>query len=260
MYTIKKEDHTLDQSNKQDTKVVLVTGGARRIGAAIVKTFHHAGYKVLIHCHHSTTEAEQLVATLNNKTPDSAKMIAKDFSKTGACSQLVDATIAWAGRLDVLINNASIFLRTDLQNPDERDWQSLFDIHVKVPFALSCAAKRYLSKEQGVIINMTDIHAQKPLKGYAVYCQTKAALEMQTKVLAREWAPDIRVNAIAPGSTLWPEASNHLSEEDKQKIMKNTLLNGHGNPEPTAQAVLALAENRFITGQILNVDGGRSLC
>jgi pteridine reductase len=254
-----KGEHTLNQANKQERKVVLVTGAARRIGAAIVKNFHQAGYNVLIHCYHSIKEAEQLSAFLNAQVTNTAKVISLDLTDPAAALQLIEAVITWAGRLDVLINNASLFTQTDTQYFDEDHWHSLFNIHVKAPYALSCAAKNYLAQQQGAIINITDIHAQKPLKGYGVYCQSKAALEMQTMSLARDWAPNIRVNAIAPGSTLWPESANRLSAEDKQKVLSKTLLAGHGDAEPLAQMVLALAENSFITGQVLNVDGGRSL-
>ena len=135
----------------------------------------------------------------------------------------------------------------------------LFDTNVKVPFLLSLAARPLLRQQRGAIINITDIHAEKPLLGYSVYCQSKAALEMQTKTLAREFSPEIRVNAVAPGAIAWPEHANRLSSEEQQKIIDKTPLKCHGEPEYVAQAVLALGENPFITGQVLKVDGGRSL-
>jgi pteridine reductase len=249
----------LNQVNKQEAKVALVTGGARRIGAAIVKGLHTAGYKVVIHCRFALNEAHALAVDLNHQRLDSALVLQRELTERGAAQEMMNTVQDWSGRLDLLVNNASVFTRTecDLFNAD--DWQALFDIHVKAPFLLSLAAYPLLKKQQGSIINITDIHAERPLKGYSVYCQSKAALEMQTKALAREFAPEVRVNAVAPGAIVWPEDKNSLSTEEQQKIINKTPLNRHGNPEVIAQAVLALAGNPFITGQILKVDGGRSL-
>jgi pteridine reductase len=249
----------LNRANKQEAKVALVTGGARRIGAAIIKTLHAAGYKVVIHCRFAVNEARALAVDLNHKRMDSALVVTQELMETDAASQLITTTIAWAGRLDLLVNNASVFLRTEQHSFQAEDWQLLFDMNVKVPFLLSLAARPFLVQQRGVIVNLTDIHAEKPLKGYGVYCQTKAALEMQTKALAREFAPEIRVNAVAPGAIIWPENTNSLNAEDQQKIIAKTPLKSHGNPLYIAHAVLALADNPFITGQILKVDGGRSI-
>lgn len=252
-------ENTLIQSNKQAVKVALVTGGARRIGAAIVKSLHQAGFKVLIHCHHSLNEAEALLQILQQNRPDSATLMAKNLEDPQAATELIEETIAWGGRLDLLVNNASTFTPTDLANFEENSWDALFQVNTKAPFLLSLAAYPYLKKQRGVIINLTDIHASQPLKGYAVYCQSKAALMMQTKALAREFAPEVRVNAVAPGAIIWPEHENALSIVAQQKIIAKTPLKQHGDPNYIAQAVLALADNPFITGQILNVDGGRSI-
>lgn len=251
--------HTLNPSAKEDTKTALVTGGARRIGAAIVRKLHAADYKVIIHCHHSLQEAQCLAADLNAHRPHSALVLQKELTAPGAAEEMLTSVQEWTTRLDLLVNNASVFIRTDLTTFADTDWYSLFDIHVKAPFLLCLAARPLLAKHSGAIINITDIHAQKPLKEYSVYCQSKAALEMQTKSLAREFAPEIRVNAIAPGATAWPENFNSLTPEAKEKIIAKTPLKKHGDPDCIAQAVLALAENSFITGQILKVDGGRSL-
>lgn len=252
-------NHTLNQANKQEAKVALVTGGARRIGAAIVKTLHHAGFRVVIHCHNSLQEAHELAAELNHKRLDSAFVLARELNHPDSASEIMESLIDWAGRLDLLVNNASVFIRSEDCSFKEQDWDALFDINVKAPYQLSCAARGFLSKQQGAIINISDIHARKPLKGYAIYCQTKAALDMQTKVFAREFAPHIRVNAVAPGSIAWPEHANALSDEDQKKIIERTALKRHGDPKFIAQAVLSLAENSFVTGQILEVDGGRGL-
>lgn len=244
--------------NKQDAKVALVTGGARRIGAAIVKKLHGAGYKVIIHCHHALNEAHALALALNEQRLDSAFVLQRELTKPEAAQEIMSTITDWAGRLDLLVNNASVFIRTDTTDLLAKDWDILFNTNAKAPFLLSLAARPLLARTQGVIINLTDIHAQKPLSNYAIYCQSKAALEMQTKVLAREFAPEIRVNAIAPGAIAWPEETNSLTREEQQKIIAKTPLKQHGNPDFIAQALLALVENPFITGQILNVDGGRS--
>ena len=169
------------------------------------------------------------------------------------------AAIAWGGRLDLLINNASIFQRSNYAEFSENTWDNLFRTNVKAPFLLSLAARPYLASTLGVIINMTDIHGENPLKDYAEYCQSKAALIMQTKALAKEFAPEIRVNAVSPGAIAWPEQANSLTKEQQAQIIAKTPLKRHGDPVNIAQAVLALAKNSFITGQILKVDGGRSL-
>ena len=249
----------MNLTNKQEAKVALVTGGARRIGASIVKILHQAGYKVVIHCRGSLNEAHALAKSLNNQRIDSAFVLQRELTEPDVPDEIMSTIENWSGRLDLLVNNASVFIRTEGTLFNSADWQNLFDINVKVPYLLSLAAYPLLKKESGAIINLTDIHAEKPLKGYSVYCQSKAALEMQTKSLAREFSPEIRVNAIAPGAVMWPEDANTLSTEEQQKIIAKTPLKKHGNPEYIAQAVLALAQNPFITGQTLSVDGGRSL-
>jgi pteridine reductase len=251
MKSIEKGEHTLNLANKQAAKVALVTGAGRRIGACIAQALHTAGYKVVVHCHHSVAEAEKLVKQLNDLRGDSAFLLVQDLLAPNAAENMLQALKQWVSCLNVLVNNASIFSRTD--------WDTQFAINVQVPYLLSTAAQSLLAQNQGVIINITDIHAQKPLKGYAIYCQTKAALEMQTKALALEFAPEIRVNAVAPGPTLWPEQENSLHEEEKQKIIAKTLVKSFGDPEYIAQAVLGLIENPYISGQILQVDGGRSI-
>lgn len=249
----------MNQSNTQAAKVALVTGGARRIGAAIIKKLHTSGYRVVIHCRSALQESDDLAKHLNEQRLDSAIVLQKEFTEHNAADEIISKINHWAGRLDLLVNNASVFKRTDGQFVNEADWQYLFTVNVHTPFLLSLAARPLLTQYRGAIINLTDIHADKPLKGYSVYCQTKAALEMQTKSLAREFAPEVRVNAVAPGAIAWPEDENSLSKEAQQKIIEKTPLKSHGSPEFIAQAVLALAENAFITGQILKVDGGRSL-
>lgn len=249
----------MNQVNTQDTKVALVTGSARRIGAAIIKYLHGAGFRVVIHCHASQQEAQALCQQLNQARAQSAIVVQQELSEARAAETLLSAVKQWAGRLDVLVNNASLFIRSNEQLFNAGDWQRQFAVNVQAPYILSLAARPLLRQVQGCIINISDIHAERPIKGYAVYCQSKAALEMQTKALAREFAPEIRVNAVAPGAIAWPESANTLSNAEQQQIINKTALKRHGDPSHIAQAVLALVENSFITGQILKVDGGRSI-
>lgn len=249
----------MNHANKQAARVALVTGAARRIGAAIAQDLHQAGFRVAIHCHQSQLEALALARDMNQHRPDSALVLTADLTIKKAAIQLIDETISWAGQLDLLVNNAAVFISTQDNVLDDEQWDALFITNVRAPFWLSQTAYPYLKTKKGAIVNITDIHADRPLKGYSVYCQSKAALSMQTKTLAREFAPNVRVNAVAPGAIVWPEHDNMLSEELQQKIIAKTPLKQHGNPAFIAQAVLALATNPFITGQILCVDGGRSL-
>ena len=250
----------MNQSNTQESRVALVTGAARRVGAAIARHLHQAGFRVAIHCHRSEAEAHLLANELNRNRRDSAHVFLADLMQKDKAYALIDQTIQWAKRLDLLVNNAAVFQRTSFDNPsDDTAWDTLFTTNVKAPFWLSAAANPHLAAQQGAIINITDIHADNPLRGYAVYCQSKAALTMQTKTLAREFAPNVRVNAVAPGAITWPEQDNALSHAEQQRIIEHTPLKQHGSPVFIAEAVLALAQNRFITGQTLRVDGGRSL-
>lgn len=249
----------MNPANTQEAKTALVTGGARRIGAAIVKRLHAAGYNVIIHCRHALAEAHDLAVNLNKQRLNSAFILQRELIEPYAGQEIIATITNWTGRLDLLVNNASVFIRDETTDLNATYWDLQFDTNVKAPYLLSLAARALLAKRCGAIINITDIHAAKPLAGYSIYCQSKAALEMQTKSLAREFAPEIRVNAIAPGAIAWPEHANTLTPEAQQKIIAQTPLKQHGNPEFISQAILMLAENPFITGQILKVDGGRSL-
>ena len=231
--------------------VALVTGAAKRIGAEIVAYLHRAGFRVVIHCHQSQQAGATQVADYNQQRADSAHLVIADLCQSNVASQLVGEVIDWAGQCDLLVNNASIFSKHN------DDWAALFACNVHAPYDLSLAAYPYLVKTQGSIINITDIHAHKPLRGYAAYCQSKAALAMQTRALALEFAPAVRVNAIAPGSIVWPEGDNQLTADRQQRILANTLLKRQGHPRYIAEAVLYLANNDFVTGQRLSIDGGR---
>ncbi len=243
----------------QTNRVALITGAGRRIGATIARYLHTAGFSVAIHCHRSVNDAQRLADELNQLRVDSALVLQADLQQLAALPALFNQLLAWREQLDVLVNNASLFLRTALPAIDPVAAEAMWLTNVQAPFYLSALAYPTLAAVQGCIINLTDVHATKALKGYSDYCQTKAALAMQTISLAREYAPLVRVNAVAPGAIAWPEASNALTVAQQAKIIAKTPLQCHGSPEWVAQAVLSLIDNPFITGQTVSVDGGRSL-
>ena len=253
---MKKEEHPVAGSF---ARVALVTGAARRIGAVIAEQLHRAGFNVVIHCHRSTREARALAQVLNETRSDSARVLVGDLTQQSTAVDLVAQAIDWQGRLDLLVNNASVFIRTPLPGLHEEAWDTMWLTQVKAPFWLSNAAYSALAKQEGSIINITDIHAERPLKDYGLYCQTKAALKMQTEVLAGEYAPRVRVNAVAPGAIAWPEHENALNVKQQAAILAKTPLKRHGDPRWVAHAVLLLVENAFITGQTVRVDGGRGI-
>lgn len=240
------EGYGLKTTHKLKSRVVLVTGAARRIGASIVQYFHQTGYDVVIHCHQALKHAEILAESCNQQRPNSAHVISCDLAQPNERIHLINQC---GPNLSILINNASVFSKTD--------WDTLFNINVRAPYELSLLAAKILKHNRGAIINITDTNADSALKEYPIYIQTKAALNAQTRVLAKELAPDIRVNAIAPGAIAWPEGNNQLTPQQKQHVIEKTLLKQHGDPQYIAQMVHAVAENMFITGQVIRVDGGR---
>lgn len=248
------------QKNPLTSKVALITGAARRIGAAIARTLHDAGMNVILHYNASEEEAIHLSDELNAIRPNSAMAIRADLQLLESENALINqATEVW-GRLDALINNASRFYRTEIGKVTEYAWNDLMGSNLKAPFFLSQAAAPQLAKTKGTIVNITDICVEKPLRDYAIYSVSKSGLDMLTKVLAKELGPDIRVNAVAPGSILWPEGKNSLSDSDKQKIINKITLQRAGQPEDIAKAVLFFVRDAdYITGQVLMVDGGRML-
>ncbi|HCA89404.1 MAG TPA: pteridine reductase [Legionellales bacterium] len=244
-------------SHTQAHPVVLITGAARRIGATIAHFLHQKGMNVIVHYHTSKPCAEDLVASLNQTRLQSACTLQADLSAYHTLDVLISQAVEIWGRLDGLVHNASIFVED--KHLTLADWPKLFAINVYAPMALSYAAWPYLEKQTGSIINITDIHAEKPLKGYAMYCQSKAALSLQTQALAKAFAPSVRVNAIAPGAIMWPEAANELQSSQQQAIIAKTPLKRHGDPHFIAESAYFLLTQPFITGQTLKVDGGRSL-
>ncbi len=248
---------TTDSSELQG-KVALVTGAARRIGAMIARKLHSQGMCVVLHYRSSATDARALRDELNAIRSDSAALLAADLSRTAGFDDLIAQTLAHWGRLDALINNASTFYPTPVGTITGAQWHELIDSNLRAPFFLSQAAARALAKQQGCIVSITDVHAERPLKGYPVYSIAKAGLVMMTRSLARELGPKVRVNAVAPGAILWPE--DDLGDEQQAKILARTALKRQGNPDDIARAVLFLVRDTpYVTGQIIAVDGGRSL-
>jgi len=246
-----------NSSSSLAKKVILVTGAAHRVGAAMVRSLHAEGANIALHYRYSRAAAQALADELNNQRPNSVQLFQADLANTATLPQLInEATQAW-GQLDVLINNASSFYPTPIGEVNETAWDDLMASNLKAPFFLAQSAAPELTKNQGAIINIVDIHADRPLKGHSVYCMAKAGLVMMTKSLARELGPEVRVNAVAPGAILWPEGIDELG---KQEIVGRTALKRSGSPEDIARAVVYLLRDaHYTTGQILAVDGGRTL-
>jgi len=238
--------------------VALVTGAARRIGAECVRHLHQSGLNIVLHYRNSDKEAKHLAQELNQSRPDSVALVQGDLLEIAAIPGLIKQAIAHWGRLDVLVNNASTFYPTPVGEITDNDWDTLIGPNLKAPLFLAQAAADELRRNQGCIVNIADIHAERPLKNYPVYSIAKAGLVMLTKSLARELAPEIRVNAVAPGAILWPEAPHH--EAEHQAIINRTALKREGEPADIARTVEFLVNNApYITGQIIAVDGGRTL-
>jgi pteridine reductase len=239
-------------------QAVLITGAAKRIGAGIARCLHAEGAHILIHFRQSATAAEKLCEELNSSRPNSAACVPGDLLNTAALPALVQTAAKVFGRLDILINNASTFYPTPLGSIQNSQWDDLIGTNLKAPLFLAQAARPWLKQTRGLILNMVDIHAQRPLPDHPVYCVAKAGLVMLTRSLARELGPEIRVNGIAPGPILWP--AGEMDESLKQEIVSKTALQRMGSPEDIAKAALFFAKDApYVTGQILGVDGGRSL-
>jgi pteridine reductase len=241
-----------------DGQVVLITGGARRVGAETVRALHGAGAQILVHYRSSAKAAEALARELNGMRPGSVALYCADLLQEAAPEGLVAAALHEFGHLDILINNASSFYPTPVGQITPRHWDDLMGSNLKAPLFLSQAAAPSLKRQNGLIINMLDIHALRPLKKHPVYSAAKAGLAMLTRSLALELGPEIRVNGIAPGPVLWPESD--MDDGLKREIIAKTALKRHGTPRDVARTVLFLAKDApYITGQIIAVDGGRSI-
>ena len=241
-------------------RAVLVTGGARRIGATIARTLHAAGARVALHCNRSRTEAEALAAELNSSRAGSCVVVQADLLDLAALPRLVDDAAKGLGRLDALVNNASSFYATPFGKIGEREWQDLIGTNLRAPLFLAQAAAPRLRETKGSIVNIIDIHAERPLPDFLVYTVAKSALAGLTRALAVELGPDVRVNGVAPGAILWPDAGKHFDPDERDRIIATTPLERIGSPEDVAGAVkYLLFDAPFVSGQVLAVDGGRSL-
>src|SRR4051812_7308331 len=239
---------------------VLVPGAARRIGAAIARTLHAGGARTVLHCHRSRDEADRLCAELNALRRDSCAVVQHDLLDVQGLPALVERAAGAFGRLDALVNNASSFHATPIGQIDTRQWDDLVGSNLRAPLFLAQAAAPWLARARGAIVNIVDIHAERPLKGFVIYTVAKAGLAGLTRSLALELAPDVRVNGVAPGSILWPDQGKHFPQAEQDRIVSQTPLARVGGPEDIAGAVkYLLFDAPFVTGQILAVDGGRGI-
>lgn len=240
-------------------KVVLVTGGAKRVGAAIVRRLHREGANLVLHYRGSEREANALRSELNAARASSVALVQADLLDVAGLAEIVRNAVNRFERLDVLVNNASTFFPTPVGEMTQANWESLIGANLRAPLFLAQAAAPHLKKTNGVIVNITDIHAERPLKNYVIYSIAKAGLAGLTRSLARELGPEVRVNGVAPGPIAWPEDGS-FDEVARQRVISNTLLKRTGDPEDVAHAVYYLiAQAPYVTGQIIAVDGGRSI-
>lgn len=243
-----------------EDRVILVTGGARRVGAAICRRLHGGGARLVVHYRDSSVDARRLKQTLEQERSNSVALLQADLLDIGTIPQLIDQAVQQFGRLDALVNNASSFFPTPVGEYTEQAWHDLVGSNLKAPLFLSQAAAPHLKRNQGCIIDIIDIHTELPLKRYAIYNAAKGGLAALTRSLAVELAPEIRVNGVSPGPILWPETSEWQDEAMRAHIIDRTLLKRMGEPDDIAQTVnFLIADAPFITGQIIAVDGGRSI-
>jgi len=240
-------------------KVVLVTGGAKRVGAAIVRRLHREGADVMLHYRGSEREANALRSELNAARANSVALVQADLLDLAGLAEIVRNAVNRFDRLDALVNNASAFFPTPVGEMTQATWESLIGTNLRAPLFLSQAAAPHLKKTNGAIVNITDIHAERPLKNYVIYSIAKAGLAGLTRSLARELGPEVRVNGVAPGPIAWPEDGS-FDEVARQRVISNTILKRTGDPDDVARAVYFLiAGAPYVTGQIIAVDGGRSI-
>ena len=236
-------------------KTALITGGAARIGAQIAKTLHKNDFNIIIHCNQSKDKAQLLCDELNLLKEKSAKVVVGNLNNIDSISKIVESVES----IDLLVNNASVFYPLSVDESDSENWDNILDVNLKAPFFLSKGLSQKLKSSEGSIINIIDIHADRPLKKHSVYNISKAGLKMLTLTLAKELAPSIRVNGVSPGSILWPQEGAEISESDKSIMLERIALKRQGSPQDIADTVLFLANSNYLTGQIINVDGGRTL-
>ena len=236
-------------------KTALITGSAKRLGLKIAKVLHKNKFNIIIHYLSSEKEAKNLIAKFNTKRENSAFGLQADLSNIAEITKLTNNIISSFSNLDLLINNASVFYPTSLDDIDIIDWQKIINTNLRAPFFLIKNLAPLLKKSQGSIINITDIYATKPLKNYPIYSISKAGLKMLTKNLALELAPDIRVNSIAPGAILWHKNINNVS--DKKNLISKIPLNRKGSEKDIINAIMYLLTAKYVTGQTITIDGGR---
>jgi len=248
------------ETSQGQGRVVLITGGAKRVGAAICRRLHAAGANLMVHYRTSAKEARALQEELNAVRPDSVALARSDILNLSGLPSLVNDTVERFGQLDVLINNASSFYATPVGEVTEKAWDDLIGTNLRAPLFLAQAAAPHLRKQHGCIVNIVDIHAERPLKNYLVYNAAKGGLVTLTRSLARELGPEVRVNAVAPGAIMWPEDGEWQDEVSRQRIISSSLLKRVGEPDDIARAVAFLViDAPYVTGQILAVDGGRNV-
>lgn len=244
------------QDNALQDKVAFITGGAQRLGATTASCLHQAGMKLVIHYRSSDQAAKALQHKLNKTRTESVALVKGDLLEVDGIQQLVSEAIQAFGRLDAVINNASSFYPTPLDQSSVQNWEDLIGSNLRAPFFVVQQAAKELRKNHGCVVNMVDIHGFRPLKNYSIYSIAKAGLISATKALAKELAPEVRVNAIAPGAILWPE--NDSDQTSQQAILDTTPLRRTGTMEEIAQAIRFLIERAtFTTGHVIPIDGGR---
>lgn len=242
-----------------DHKVVLITGAAVRLGAATARHLHARDWNILVHCRQSRERADELAAELNLKRPGSCHVLQADLARVDDIHKLAQEGCDIWGRMDALINNASSFYPTPVGSITTADWDDLFSSNARAPLFLAQALAPELKARHGAIINLIDIHAEKPLKNHTVYCMAKAGHAMLTQSLAKELAPEVRVNGVAPGAILWPSTGS-MSKEQQDATISSIPLQRMGSPDDIARTIAFLLDDApYITGQIIAVDGGRSL-
>lgn len=246
-----------DNTSISTDKVALVTGAAKRVGAVIVRKLHSEGMNIILHYRSSRNDAQALQAELNEVRENSVVLIQAELLNTDKIAGMIREAVNIWGRLDVVINNASSFYPTPMGTVDEDQWEDIVGSNLKAPFFICQSAAEHLKKTNGCIINIVDIHAERPLKTYPIYSIAKAGITMLTRSMARELGPEIRVNGVAPGAILWPE---NIDEVTKQRIVSRTALKRRGDPQDIADTIAFLVNGAgYITGQIITVDGGRTL-
>lgn len=243
---------------RHERPIALITGAGRRVGAVIARTLHAAGYDLALHYRHSAAEAELLAASLERQRSGSTFAVQAELADLDGLPAMVQRVLDRFGRLDALVNNASAFYPTPVGTATPAQWNELFASNAQAPFFIAQAATPALREARGAIVNMVDIYAERPLANHPLYCMAKAALEAMTRSLALDLGPDVRVNGVAPGAVLWP--SDGKPYDDQQAMLARTPLRRAGSPEDVAGAVLWLLRDApFVTGQIIRVDGGRTL-